>query len=174
MGQKRFAKEPLLYIQNPNIQKPEARMQEHYYTPKKNKQHRPDDNDANTTKPQKRNRTLPLKRTYFSDLLEDENEIPKDEERDEEDADMLQNEDDTIEKNQSFKGMTLIERVHYFLNIPEHIPKMKCMIETEDNRYRGMITDFKDNIVFMQTGSRLLVSKRIPFESIKSIQIIGF
>lgn len=176
MGQKRFAKEPLLYIHQPDIQKPEARMQDHYYTAKKDKPSRSEETGEKLTKP-KRKRTSTVNRNYFRDLLKGENESLRVSDRDEDrekDFEMEQAEKETNEKNQTFKEMTLIERVHYFLNMPEHIPKMKCEVETEESRHRGIIIDFKDNIVIMRTGSRMMATKEIPFDDIKSIQMIGF
>lgn len=170
MGEKRFAKEPLLYIHQPNIRKPEARMQDHYYT--SNKQNR-SENNVNISEPT-RKRSLPLRRSYFSELLQGESEIIKNKEQDVEEVKVENHDEQSKTKEKPFKDMSNIERIHYFLNVPEHIPKMKCEIETDKTKYRGIITDFKDKTVYMQTGSRLLVSNEIPLNDIRSIQLLGF
>lgn len=167
MGPKRYARDPLLYIHQPKMQMPEAQMQHQYYTPRQSRQARPDVDNVNNHK-QKRNRTTLMKRDYFDESDDEEwyeMETLKED---------TKTKEDTKPKSHSFKDMTLIEKVHYFVNVPEHLPKIKCIVETADNRYRGIITDFKDNIVYMKTGKRMLISNEIPFEDIKSIQMIGF
>src|SRR5699024_11630472 len=48
-----------------------------------------------------------------------------------------------------FKDMTLLEKVKYFADEPNHIPRIKCEIKTEDKSYRGYIMDIEEYTVYL-------------------------
>lgn len=73
-----------------------------------------------------------------------------------------------------FKEMTILDKVHYLLNREEHLPKLICEVETKERKYRGMVSDFKDQIVYLRTGQRYLTVNDIPFADIIQISLVGF
>ncbi|MFG6115606.1 CotO family spore coat protein [Halobacillus sp. MO56] len=77
------------------------------------------------------------------------------------------------DRRQRFRDMTLEEKVTYFVNLPSQIPKMKCEVDTEEEKLRGYINDYQDGIVYMKTFQRPF-RKEINFEEIKEINLIGF
>ncbi|SFD39194.1 Spore coat protein CotO [Lentibacillus persicus] len=159
MGNRKQAKSPLLYIQQPQIKTPEASMQSHYMTSKKQR----DTKVQNSIK-------RPGSRQKFTKLKDDDQEetfeLSGENEKE-------QSEDHRPREKKKFKDMTLDERVEYFLDTPDHAPIMKCEVKTEGRNYRGIIVDYQDDNVYMRVGRRTTPTS-IPFETIKEINLIGF
>lgn len=185
MGQKKYAKSPLLYIHQPTVRTPEAPMQHNYRTPKRSA------NDglgagevpsgdggagapgSSSAVPKKRAPARrPLQRENFSKPVEKEKseDTTEDNERDKP-SDTHGNTDE--DERKKFKDLTLRERVEYFLNTPEHVPTMRCEVRTEERKYRGKVVDFQEEQVFMRIGRRKSAIK-IPFDEIFEIGLIGF
>ncbi len=162
MGEKKFAKSPLLYIHQPSIGTPKAPMQHQYTTPKKAPA------EQTVTQETKSVQTRPIRRDNFSKKSDSQAEDPS-EETDESD----ENDESSDQERKKFKDMTLHERVDYFVNPPKHVPAMKCEVKTEERNYRGTIVDFKEENVIMRVGRRNSTTA-IPFDSINDIRLIGF
>ncbi|QKY68624.1 CotO family spore coat protein [Lentibacillus sp. CBA3610] len=165
MGDKKVARSPLLYIQQPGIRTPEAPMQSHYRTPKRKRDNKKA--ESSTLKRQPANRNF-FNKQAVNDEAEEEVESS------EESSDHYQpNHTDTKsdQERKKFKDMSLKERVDYFLNSPKHVPVMRCEVKTDERNYRGRITDYQDDNVHMRVGRR---TAEIPFNTIKEIRMIGF
>lgn len=154
MGNKQFAKNPLLYIQQPTISTPIAPMQHNYYNAK-HQQHSTEQTER------KAKRIIPLKRNYS---IQPEEII---------DADSQEETSNELSPQNKFKDMTIKEKVNYFLNRSDHAPSIKCEIKTKERKYYGVITGFEDNQVFIQIGRRSSSSK-VALNDITNIRIIGF
>ncbi|MFC2949907.1 CotO family spore coat protein [Virgibacillus sediminis] len=165
MGKRRFAKEPLLYIHQPSIGRPEAKMQYDYSTPKKAQSEKVASEEQGNTSIAK----------IRGDFLEEEQkaleEMGKEVEQKKEKEPVKANEDDSSENNKSFREMSIPEKADYLAEDPKFTPKKKCEVKTEERRHRGIITQVKDGIVYMRTGNR---SRELTMEEIKDIRIIGF
>ena len=164
MGNKQFAKDPLLYIQQPSIQTPEAPMQHNYYTPTR---------ESGTVNEEVKSRenvyTRALRRNHFV-----KNNVIQDEENDEEiNKDEDEKENETLPNQAKFKDMTLKQKVAYFVDRPSHAPIMKCEVKTEEKTYHGIIMESEDDQVFIRVGRRSS-STKIPFDEIISIRMLGF
>lgn len=164
MQEKRFAKTPLLYIDQPTISKPKAPMQHDYLTPRKVQK-----NTEQVETPKKRTPTRPQKRSYFYE----EEQAFKQREKASELKDETGREREQTSTEKQFKNMTLQEKVNYFVELPDHIVKVRCEMITEDKKYRGIITDFKDDFVYIRIGQRSS-SERIEFSKVKEIRMLGF
>lgn len=164
MGEKRFAREPLLYIQQTVIQTPVAPMQHDYYTPK-NINAQKENHKKNVHK-----RTV--RRYHAAGEWEQhhDTEYMLEENVGEEQGDI---EKDGSIDSISFKEMTLQQKVDYFISKPSHAPTVKCELKTEEKAYRGVITDLKDDQVLIRVG-RKASSTKIPFDEIQSIRMLGF
>lgn len=159
MGKKNYAKNPLLYIHQPNRQTPKAQMQHNYVTPKKTSKQE----GQEAKKVQQR----PLKRTIPNQNTENKQET---------DVNLAAEEEEPESEGQErkkFKDMTLRERVDYFVNTPKYAPVMKCEVKTDERNYRGTIVDFQEETVFMRVGRRTSQTK-ISFDKIEEIRMIGF
>jgi hypothetical protein len=154
MENKRFAKNPLLYIQQPIITSPEVPMQHNYYTPTY---------DQKSLEPtnKKKKQPIPLRRNQSTVLTEveeivSESEITKE-----------------LANQKQFKDMSIVQKVKYFIERPDHAPVLRCEIRTDERKIQGVITGLDDNQVLIQIGRRSSDSK-IPLEEIKEIRLIGF
>ncbi|GAB4073970.1 hypothetical protein GCM10028778_14730 [Barrientosiimonas marina] len=167
---KKEARNPLLYIQQPGIKPPEATMQSHYRTPKK----------ENQTE-SKKVKTHPFSRNYFEhkqDIYEEAEEA--DVQRAEPSGEFLDDNDQPIDepaedqaRKKRFRDMDLEERINYFLVTPDHVPAMRAEVKTEDQNYRGKIVDYQDATVYMRVGRRPKLTE-IPFDTVTEIRLIGF
>jgi hypothetical protein len=175
MGKRKFARDPLLYIQQPVIKTPEAQMQDQYMTPSKNKE-----TESLPPPPQQQKTPVKRKTSYFKRELErgtppasppPENIEPAEAEEKEEKTE-VDVQGDYPEKTKKFKDMSLEEKVNYLLYSPTHIPKMKCELRTEEKTYRGIITDFQENNVFIRVGAKSS-SRQVPFDQITGIKMLG-
>src|SRR5699024_12853598 len=72
-----------------------------------------------------------------------------------------------------FKDMTIEEKVEYFVRQPRHVPKLRCQIETNERKYRGIIIDFQEGHVFIRVGKRSS-STKISLDQITNIRMLGF
>lgn len=166
MGKKNIARDPLLYIHQPANIQPKAPMQYSYITPKKagDTVEKPKSEAAGSTQSAR-----PIKRgTYYKDL-DGMEESETDEALDE----SVEDDQPAMDADKKFKDMTIEEKVVYFANTPSFAPKVKCEVKTEEKIYRGLITDFEENIVYMRFGNRS-VKTQIPLDTINSIRMLGF
>lgn len=176
MVRKRYAKDPLFYIQQPKMKKPEVKMQDHYATPKKTAKSAPEQHETNTSS------VMPTRGNSFQQF-----QNPQPAVIDEDDEDSLtetwqehqEEQEDTTEGEQNsqknrertkFKDMTVEEKIDYFLNLPSHIPNLKCEVKTEERSYRGIIIDQEEETIILRTGRR---NFSIPIEEIIDIRMLG-
>lgn len=171
MGKKKFAGKPLMYVQQPDNHKPTAPMQSLYSTPKKKKKPAADTDTENTEKkPMKKKQTSQKKSPDKKESNIEENEEKTDTYQKSREKEETQEKEETAEKKQ-FKDMDIREKALYFKEKPEHVPRKKCEVKTSGRNYRGIIIDFKEEIVWMRSGRR---SVKVPIEDIREIRMIGF
>lgn len=174
MGEKKYAKGPLLYIHQPTTRAPEASMQQNYKTPRKKSGQSTPEQQAKQAKTAP---TRPMKRKNSSNKSKNENvtEIVEDEVETEmvDDTSEETDENSNRQARRKFKDMTLQERVDYFVSLPKHAPAMRCEVKTDERNYQGFINDFHEGNVFMRAGRRLSPME-IPFDTINDIRLIGF
>lgn len=162
MGKNHYRKQPLLYIQQPDTGVPPAYMQQDYYTPRKQ-----ESAEAVPNKKPRKRVARPIDRFHmFTDPIEEMSQ-----------TNQAEQSVDTVEKSyteeKSFKDMTIKERVAYFVQQTERGPAIKCEVRTERNIYRGIIREFKDQVVFMNIEKRVQI-REIPFDDITHIRMLGF
>lgn len=156
MRNKHFAKNPLLYIQQPTIATPVAPMQHNYYTPK----HQGHSNNETLKNNERR---VPLTRNRFSKYQAPVEESMEETEETEED----------FSEEKKFKDMTIREKVNYFINRSDHAPIIRSEIQTHEKKYHGVITGFENDHVLIRVGRRSS-SSEVLLDDITNIQIIGF
>lgn len=172
MENSRFAGDPLLYIQQPGLSAPKAPMQHDYKTPKKSEWN----NQIKVNEPAKkisRKRKVTKARSLLHVPIEDDNIEELNQETEENIVEENQEEEDIESDDLKFNDMTIREKVDYFVNSPDYAPRLRCEIKTETNTFRGIITESKDNDVFIRVGRRAS-STKVPFDDIKNIRILGF
>ncbi|GIO25778.1 CotO family spore coat protein [Ornithinibacillus bavariensis] len=189
----KFANEPLMYIHQPTVIRPSAPMQHTYRTPKK------EDKIESVQKPVKKYPKPTKQRTNISaiskDIVHDLKEAPPNANDLANSAQNTSNKDltgnstpaepsespipiepqDNKDNNEKkkFRDMSILEKVMYFINTPNHLPRMRCEVITEEKKYRGIIKDFQEDHIIMQVGRRMPTTS-ISIKDVKGIQLIGF
>lgn len=60
----------------------------------------------------------------------------------------------TVPYNKSFKDMNNEEKIHFLLNRPHYIPKVRCRIKTATISYVGSIISYRNGIVAIMPPNR--------------------
>ncbi|PGO34179.1 hypothetical protein CN984_02595 [Bacillus cereus] len=79
----------------------------------------------------------------------------------------------TVPYNKSFKDMNNDEKIHFLLNRPHYIPKVRCRIKTATVSYIGSIISYRNGIVAIMPPNSMR-DIRLSIEDIKSIDMAGF
>ncbi|AJI27491.1 spore coat CotO family protein [Bacillus cereus E33L] len=79
----------------------------------------------------------------------------------------------TVPYNKSFKDMNNEEKIHFLLNRPHYIPKVRCRIKTATISYVGSIISYRNGIVAIMPPNSMR-DIRLSIEEIKSIDMAGF
>ncbi|MFB5250938.1 spore coat CotO family protein [Bacillus mycoides] len=79
----------------------------------------------------------------------------------------------TVPYNKSFKDMNNEEKIHFLLNRPHYIPKVRCRIRTTTVSYIGSIISYRNGIVSIMPPNSMR-DIRLSIEDIKSIDMAGF
>ncbi|MBE5105701.1 spore coat CotO family protein [Bacillus thuringiensis] len=79
----------------------------------------------------------------------------------------------TVPYNKSFKDMNNEEKIHFLLNRPHYIPKVRCRIKTATVSYIGSIISYRNGIVFIMPPNSMR-DIRLSIEDIESIDMAGF
>ena len=79
----------------------------------------------------------------------------------------------TVPYNKSFKDMNNEERIHFLLNRPHYIPKVRCRIKTATVSYVGSIISYRNGIVAIMPPNSMRDIK-LSIEDIQSISMAGF
>lgn len=163
----KFARNPLMYIQQPSISKPKARMQ-HSYQSSRQSAHKPEQNNQSQFPQDKTSTKRVTKRKPVTFEQKDASATDNDEEVSRPESENQSNNKEKV----SFQDMTLEEKIDRLTKSKTHmVPKMRCAVSTETKTFRGIITDYVDKIVLMQVNRKIV---RIPFEDIKEIRMLGF
>ena len=151
MERKNHVQKPLVYIDQPTISDPKASMQHYYQTTRKQ-----ETAEASEIKRPKKKR--PRQRPYMNEPSAwDEHK---------------RSEKPTQEK-ENFSHLSIRDKINYLFNRPQFIPTLTCRIHTTDGRFYGKITNFKDDTVYLRLNQSRAI-KRIPYKTIKDIQLVGF
>lgn len=79
----------------------------------------------------------------------------------------------TVPYNKSFKDMNNDEKIHFLLNRPHYIPKVRCRIKTATVSYVGSIISYRNGIVSIMPQNSMR-DIRLSIDDIQSISILGF
>ncbi|HFK1792213.1 TPA: spore coat CotO family protein [Bacillus pacificus] len=79
----------------------------------------------------------------------------------------------TVPYNKSFKDMNNEERIHFLLNRPHYIPKVRCRIKTATVSYVGSIISYRNGIVAIMPPNSMRDIK-LSIDDIQSISMAGF
>lgn len=157
----RFAKDPLLYIQQVNASKINANMQHRYVSSKRKKEE-----EMKVNPKEKQLEERPIKRIRTESVYKSSTEIGDKEKEKEETNEHEQKE----RRDKPFQKMTIEEKLNYLVNRPEYAPRLTCEVKTEKRAYRGIILNYQDEIATIRSGKRKI---EIPGTTIKHIRMLG-
>ncbi|MBM7554006.1 CotO family spore coat protein [Thalassobacillus pellis] len=167
--QKKLVQEPMFYITQPKLTPSTASMQTMYHSRKSSEAPVRKEKEVTPVEKEVRHRQL------AADSLEAEQKSEGSlEEREEREEEMEESSVKTRrDRRRRFRDMDLEEKIFYFVNLPSQVPKMKCEVVTNTDRFKGYINDYRKGIVYMKTFQRPF-KKEIAFEDIEEISLMGF
>ncbi|WP_088312570.1 spore coat CotO family protein [Bacillus cereus] len=110
------------------------------------------------------------------EVIEQEEQQEEQEEEKTEEEEQVQEQHEpvrTVPYNKSFKDMNNEEKIHFLLNRPHYIPKVRCRIKTATISYVGSIISYRNGIVAIMPPNSMR-DIRLSIEEIKSIDMAGF
>ncbi|KAB2443759.1 spore coat CotO family protein [Bacillus luti] len=151
---------PLLYITQVNLELATPKIKRIILT-----------NFENEDRKERSNRNENIVSSAVEEVLEQkQQEEPQVEEKIEEEKQEEQVR--TVPYNKSFKDMNNDEKIHFLLNRPHYIPKVRCRIKTATISYIGSIISYRNGIVSIMPPNSMRDIK-LSIEDIKSIDMAG-
>jgi flagellar biosynthesis GTPase FlhF len=161
---------PLLYIAQVNLELAAPKIKRIILT-----------NFENEDRKEKRDRnensvSSEVEETVEKEKLEKEEqqvEEEVEEEQEEQEEQEQQEQVRTVPHNKSFKDMNNEEKIHFLLNRPHYIPKVRCRIKTATVSYVGSIISYRNGVVLIMPPNSMR-DIRVSIEEIKSIDMAVF
>ncbi|MCA0969567.1 spore coat CotO family protein [Halobacillus litoralis] len=170
---KRLAKQPMLYIAQPNFKPAEVPMQTSFRSQRANKSSSSSNAAESTSLYEKELRIRNQNASTAPEQKKEPEVEEKKEEKQEPVAEQPKKRMSSSEKKKRFGELTLEGKVEYFLQLSPHMPKMKCEVIGKEDSYKGYILDYTDGIVQMKTFQRPF-QQDVPFKDIEDIRLLGF
>ncbi|MGY3268241.1 hypothetical protein ACVWY7_001158 [Bacillus sp. TE9106W] len=134
-------------------------------------------NFENEDRKEERNRNENVVSSAVEEVIEQQEEQQEEqvEEKTEEEEQVQEQQESvrTVPYNKSFKDMNNEEKIHFLLNRPHYIPKVRCRIKTATISYVGSIISYRNGIVAIMPPNSMR-DIRLSIEEIKSIDMAGF
>ncbi|MFD6508050.1 spore coat CotO family protein [Bacillus sp. NPDC060175] len=159
---------PLLYIAQVNLELAAPKIKRIILT-----------NFGNEDRKEQSDRNENIVSSAVEEVVEQEKQEPREEpqveveEKVEEEVQEQEEQVRTVPYNKSFKDMNNEEKIHFLLNRPHYIPKVRCRIRTTTVSYIGSIISYRNGIVFIMPPNSMR-DVRLSIEDIKSIDMAGF
>ncbi|WP_439876543.1 spore coat CotO family protein [Bacillus mycoides] len=155
---------PLLYIAQVNLELATPKIKRIILT-----------NFENEEQKEKSNRNENIVSSAVEEVIEQEQQEQQEQQVEEkiEEAQEEQEPVRTIPYNKSFKDMNNDEKIHFLLNRPHYIPKVRCRIKTATVSYIGSIISYRNGIVFIMPQNSMR-DIRLSIDDIQSINMAGF
>ncbi|ARI78002.1 CotO family spore coat protein [Halobacillus mangrovi] len=167
---KRLAKQPMLYIAQPKFKPAEVPMQTSFRSQRSSTSSQSSSSGGTSIHEME----LRLRNQNAAGTVERaESNAEQTEQEDTSSAENESTAQKPRERRQRFQDLDLEGKVNYFFQLSPHVPKMKCEVSTDEEAYRGYITDYQDGIVSMKVFQRPY-HQDVPFEKITDIRLIGF
>lgn len=135
-------------------------------------------NFENEDRKEERNRNENVVSSAVEEVIEQQEEEQQEEQVEEkiEEEEQVQEQQEpvrTVPYNKSFKDMNNEEKIHFLLNRPHYIPKVRCRIKTATVSYVGSIISYRNGIVAIMPPNSMRDIK-LSMEDIQSISMAGF
>ncbi|PEF42457.1 spore coat CotO family protein [Bacillus wiedmannii] len=160
---------PLLYIAQVNLELAAPKIKRIILT-----------NFENEDRKEESNRNENIVSSAVEEVIEQQEEQQVEEKIEEEEQVQEQQEQQeqqesvrTVPYNKSFKDMNNEEKIHFLLNRPHYIPKIRCRIKTATVSYVGSIISYRNGIVAIMPPNSMRDIK-LSIDDIQSISMAGF
>ncbi|MFP3376005.1 spore coat CotO family protein [Bacillus sp. SIMBA_069] len=160
---------PLLYITQVNLELAAPKIKRIILT-----------NFENEDRKEESNRNENIVSSAVEEVIEQQEEQQVEEKIEEEEQVQEQQEQQeqqepvrTVPYNKSFKDMNNEEKIHFLLNRPHYIPKIRCRIKTATVSYVGSIISYRNGIVAIMPPNSMRDIK-LSIDDIQSISMAGF
>lgn len=153
---------PLLYIAQVNLELAAPKIKRIILT-----------NFEDEDQKEKSNRNESIVSSAVEEVVEQEKQEPREEPQVEVEEKVEEEQVRTVPYNKSFKDMNNEEKIHFLLNRPHYIPKIRCRIRTTNVSYIGSIISYRNGIVSIMPPNSMR-DIRLSIEDIKSIDMAGF
>ncbi|MED4676736.1 spore coat CotO family protein [Bacillus nitratireducens] len=153
---------PLLYIAQVNLELATPKIKRIILT-----------NFENEGQNEKSNRNENIVSSAVEEVVEQEKQEPREDPQVEVEEKVEEEQVRTVPYNKSFKDMNNEEKIHFLLNRPHYIPKVRCRIRTTTVSYIGSIISYRNGIVSIMPPNSMR-DIRLSIEDIKSIDMAGF
>ncbi len=139
-------------------------------------------NFENEDRKEERNRNENVVSSAVEEVIEQQEEEQQEEQVEEKIEEKIEEEEQvqeqqepvrTVPYNKSFKDMNNEEKIHFLLNRPHYIPKVRCRIKTATVSYVGSIISYRNGIVAIMPPNSMRDIK-LSIEDIQSISMAGF
>ncbi|MFK4478114.1 hypothetical protein ABH947_002300 [Bacillus sp. RC206] len=153
---------PLLYIAQVNLELAAPKIKRIILT-----------NFEDEDQKEQSNRNESIVSSAVEEVVEQEKQEPREEPKVEVEEKVEEEQVRTVPYNKSFKDMNNEEKIHFLLNRPHYIPKIRCRIRTTTVSYIGSIIFYRNGIVSIMPPNSMR-DIRLSIEDIKSIDMAGF
>ncbi|MGH0596418.1 spore coat CotO family protein [Bacillus mycoides] len=153
---------PLLYIAQVNLELAAPKIKRIILT-----------NFEDEDQKEQSNRNESIVSSAVEEVVEQEKQEPREEPKVEVEEKVEEEQVRTVPYNKSFKDMNNEEKIHFLLNRPHYIPKVRCRIRTTTVSYIGSIISYRNGIVSIMPPNSMR-DVRLSIEDIKTIDMAGF
>lgn len=155
---------PLLYIAQVNLELAAPKIKRIILT-----------NFEDEDQKEQSNRNESIVSSAVEEVVEQEKQEPREEPQVEVEEKVEEEEEQvrTVPYNKSFKDMNNEEKIHFLLNRPHYIPKVRCRIRTTTVSYIGSIISYRNGIVSIMPPNSMR-DIRLSIEDIKTIDMVSF
>lgn len=162
---------PLLYIAQVSLELAEPKIKRIILT-----------NFENEDRKEERNRNENVVSSAVEEVIEQQEQQEEEQQEEQQVEEKIEEEEQvqeqqepvrTVPYNKSFKDMNNEEKIHFLLNRPHYIPKVRCRIKTATVSYVGSIISYRNGIVAIMPPNSMRDIK-LSIEDIQSISMAGF
>lgn len=171
-------REPLFYIQQPNLQFPENRMQT-IYSSRKAERERNEKQNANLLdvagpKEEQKVSHKEIENTAEQAEVQEaikEFELGREEKKGASFAFTTEKRKPTFNRVKRFKEMDTLERLDYLIDFPKQLPPIPCIFETAEKAIRGFLISKDEEWIEVKLFDESI--EKINILSLKAVKMIG-
>ncbi|KML45960.1 MULTISPECIES: CotO family spore coat protein [Bacillaceae] len=169
-------KEPLFYIQQPNFQIPENRMQTIYSSRKAEQERKQKENLLDFAVPKEVQKVPEEKVEKTAGQMEvqeaiEEFESGREEKKGASFAFTTEKRKPSFNRVKSFKEMDTLERLDYLIDFPKQLPPIPCTFETGEKAIRGFLVSKNEEWIEVKLFDERI--EKINLQSLNAIKMIG-